>query len=144
MSPTIRNNVERILNFLGIAGIEIFDDSRPDRVFAWDRNREMAVACTINDTHWERDVYDPLHGPSTRASFRERTRPSMQVCFHEISQVNQPEGVDLYFIEIDFDQAPPTNPETILIHAKEVLVNAITGHLTDQADIARRLDKRLA
>lgn len=139
---TIRQNVERMLAILGVTGVEIFDESRPDRVFAWDTKRQMAVECMVNREHWMLDAYDPLHGKSTRESFREKTRPSMQCCFHEVSQVAGT-ATDRYFLEIDFDEAPPSNPETILIHAKEVIVNAITGHLTNQDDIARRLDERL-
>jgi hypothetical protein len=140
--PTISTNVARILNVLGIQGVQIFDESRPDRVFAWDTKRQMAVECLVNRTHWMLDFHDPLHGKSTRESFREKTRPSMQCCFHEISQIAGT-ATDRYFLELDFDEAPPSNPETIFIHAKEVIVNALTGELTNQDDIARRLDERL-
>jgi len=135
---TITDNVERNLTALGIQGIDIFE-TRPDRVFAWDHMADMAVECLINREHWMLDKWDPLHGKSTRESFREKTRPSMQVCFHAC--VNEENGAR-YFVEIDFDEAPPSNPITILIHGKECLVNALTGHLTDQDDIARRLDER--
>ena len=139
---TIRQNVERVLAVLGIEGVEIFDESRSDRVFAWDRDSRMIQELMLNHQHWMLDRYDPLHGKSTRESYRERDRPSMQICIHEISQINKPD-LPRYFLEIDFDEAPPSNPITILIHGKEVLVNALTGHLTDQDDISRRLDARL-
>lgn len=143
---TIRQNVERVLVVLGIQcgplGIEIFEE-RPDRVFAWDHAGQMVTEIILNHRHWMSDVFDPLHGKSTRESWREKDKPSLQVCIHEISQINKPD-LPRYFLEIDFDEAPPDNPVNILIHGKEVLVNALTGGLTDQHDISRRLDARLA
>jgi len=140
----IRANVERLLAALSIKGMEIMEGpgyDRPDRLFAWDRNRELVVECLIHRTHWRLDGWDPLHGKAMRESFREKTKPSMQVCFHEISAAS-PSRQDLYFVEIDFDEAPPSNPVNIFIHGKEVLVNAVTHGTTDQADISRRLDAR--
>ena len=130
---------------LGIKGVEIMEGpeyDRPDRLFAWDRNRELAVECLTNRQHWMLDVWDPLHGRSTRESFREKTRPSMQICFHEISALS-PSRQDRYFVEIDFDHAPPSNPVSIFIHGREVIVNALTHGTTDQAQIAAALDERL-
>lgn len=137
---TIRENVERLLAVLAVNGVEIFEE-RPDRVFAWDRNRELVVECAINRTHWMLDGWDPLHGKSLRESFREKVRPSMQCCFHEISPLS-PSREDRYFVEIDFDQSAPKDLVGIVIHGKEVLVNALTGGLTNQDDISRRLDTR--
>lgn len=137
---TIRDNVERVLAALGIVGIEITDE-RPDRVFGFDTRRELAAACSLRKDHWMTDAYDPLHGKSVIKSCRERTTPSMQVCFHRVSDLS-PSRRDWYFVEIDLDHAPPSNPETILIHGEEVLVNALTHGLTDQDDMAKRLDAR--
>lgn len=146
---TIRDNVTRVLAELGIYGlVEIPDTARPDRLFFYDTFGQLETR-TTDKAHWSQDVLkDRLHGKSLRWSRRERLRPSMQVCQHEISQVNHPVDQDgkplpRYFYEIDFDQAGPNSIEGIFIHGEEVLVNKITGGLTSQNEIAGGLDRRL-
>lgn len=142
-STTIRENVEAWLEFLeitvGPGGVQIFDDHLPDRVFAWDLKRELLIAVNRNTDHWMRDQWDPLHGKSTRQSFREKAEPSMQVCIHAC--INETNG-EPYFVEIDFDKAAPYNPKTIVIHGVEVLVNKASGGFTDQNEIADGLARR--
>jgi len=147
---TITENVARVLTLLKIAGvIQIDGTARPDRIFCWDTLGELGQHITDHPEHWSEDLWDPLHGRSVRHSFRERTRPSMQVCVHAISQLNHPtdaKGVPLpdHFLEIDFDESGPNSFEGVFIHGEEVLVNKVTGHLTNQEDIAQKLDRRLA
>jgi len=45
------------------------------------------------------------------------------------------------FYEFDFDRAPPLidHPSFYAVHVEECLLNCVTGGLTDQADIWRRL-----
>jgi hypothetical protein len=145
---TIRDNVRRVFSVLGISGmVEVPDTARPDRLFFYDTFGDLE-AHTKDKTHWTEDlIRDTLHGKSLRWSRREKARPSMQVCQHEISSVNHPvdaEGKPLprYFYEVDFDHAAPNSLEGVFIHGEEVLVNALTGHLTNQNDVAAGLDVR--
>ena len=147
---TIRGNIERVLAELGIQGlVEIPDTARPDRLFFYDTLGELEKHMADHPEHWSEDfIPDHFHGKSLRHSFRERLRPSMQCCEHEISLVNQqtlpPDQRHQWFWEIDFDEAGPNSLEGIFIHGEEVFVNALTGDLTNQNDIAGKLDRRLA
>lgn len=144
---TIRQNVERLLEVNGITGIEISDETHPDRVFAFDRDRSVLVHCLrYRGIHWHEDAtgreLTHFHGASAIASFRELASPSMQIVVHAISDLS-PAREDLYFLEIDVDHSAPTDPIKLLVHGEEVFVNAITRSTTDQDDITRRIDARL-
>lgn len=145
----IRSNVEFVLEQLGIQGLEWTDTTRPDRVFGFDRNRQLLVhymRYSGPGQHWHLDGRGPelahFHGKSALYSFRENApNCSMQVVFHAISDAS-PSREDSYFVELDVDHQAPTNPVKLLVHGEEVLVNAITGSTTDQIDIAHRLALR--
>jgi hypothetical protein len=145
---TIRENIQRVIDQLGIFGlVEVPGSARPDRLFFYDTLGQLA-AHTRDKTHWTEDlIRDTLHGKSLRWSRRERPRPSMQVCEHEISQINHPvdelgNPLPRFFYEIDFDYAAPSSVEGIFIHGEEILVNALTGHLTNQDVVSIGLNAR--
>lgn len=144
---TILENLTRVLNELKIQGVEPSDLSRPDRVFAFDRKRELLVhMLRYRGEHWHEDArgfeLQKFHGRSAIASFREVSSPSMQVVVHAISDAS-PSREDCYFVELDIDHQAPINPMKLLVHGEEVLVNAFTHATTDQDDIERRLVARL-
>lgn len=139
---TIRENVELVLKHLGIEGVKIVDEL-PDRVNALDTLGQLRKHIAEHPEHWLHDAWDPLHGHIS-ASYRERARPSMQVCLHPISQINPNHPPETEYDEIDVDFAPPDTPLDFLRHTKEVLDNAITRRKTDQNEVAVLLAARFA
>ena len=139
---TITENIRAILDHLGIKGVYIVDRF-PDRVNAIDGFGELRKHIAEHPEHWQHDAWDPLH-KHIAASYRERTRPSMQVCLHPISQINPNHPPEQYYDELDVDFSPPDSPLNFLRHSAEVIHNEVTRHLTDEDKAARLLAERFA
>lgn len=141
----IETNIHRVLEWLRIEGVSRIADAPilPDRIFCWDTLGELRRHIEKHPEHWSHDKWDPLHGKSERNSWRERTKPSMQVCEHVISQINHPNLPFPIYYELDLDQAPPSSFLGFLDHSKEVLENLALQRTTDQDDMSKRLDDRL-
>lgn len=57
-----------------------------------------------------------------------------------ILKLELPENGYRYFVDLDLDKhRPARRPDRLLLHGVEVIGNALSGELTDQLDIARRL-----
>lgn len=138
MTVSCRQNVEAILGYLGVRGVEI-TRVEPDRCYGWDTERRLLAHCVVHG--WLLDllpVARQLHGDSVVASYRERKAPSLQVCIHKLEEPR--DGME-YFVELDCDEQPanPQRPDKLLLHGLEVVTNSITGRKTDQKEIAVRL-----
>ncbi len=142
-SMTITENIDAILLHLGINGVAIIEEL-PDRVRALDTLGELQKHIDTHPEHWMRDIYDPLHAGLITHSYRERYRPSMQICTHPISQINPNHPPETQYMEMDVDYSPPDNPLDFLRHSAEVGHNLITRNKTDENEAARLLAARFA
>lgn len=137
----IRENVERVLDELGLLNAVTITAVDADRVWGWpDPSHRLLVHMTLDD--WSRDNRRAAeHHHGTAISFRERdVRPALQVCLHP----QEEQAAAPYFLEIDLDEFAPNTPAGAAGHAVEVIRNAVTRRKTDQRVIAALLDKRFA
>ena len=133
--PTIKDNLGRILRHYGLESHVALTRYEEDRAWGWAGGRlfDLIVA-----QGWDPDigaVAQGLHG--SKVAFREPrgVRPALQVCFHPYK--------DAYYVELDFDYASPSGGFTSFwVHTWEVLHNWWTGAKTNQAKVAKLLDKR--
>lgn len=143
-------NIRRVLVALGLDDSLNWDACRveEDRVFVWPKD-DRVLRYVVVWAQWKpelRSAAEAHHG--TKISFREPEQsPSLQICFHKADRSERlsvsPELE--YFLELDLDfHNPGDGPLGLFGHAGEVLRNTVTGDRTDQAAIARALDKRFA
>lgn len=139
---TIKENVQTVLLALGIQGVKIVDEF-PDRVNALDTLGQLRQHIRDHPEHWMQDGWDPLHGKIT-ASFREKARPSLQVCLHPISWINPNHPPEHEYDELDVDFSPPDSPLDFLRHTLEVGDNFIRQRKTNEDEVGRLLAERFA
>lgn len=145
-------NIRRVLKTLGLDDALNWDACRAeeDRVFVWPVD-DRVLRYVVVMAQWKpelRSSAESHHG--TKISYREpEESPSLQVCFHRAADalaaaLETPPGLS-YFLELDLDfHNPGDGPVGLFGHAGEVLRNTLSGTKTDQAAIARALDKRFA
>lgn len=143
-------NIRRVLVALGLDDALNWDACRveEDRVFVWPKD-DRVLRYVVVWAQWKpelRSAAEAHHG--TKISFREPEQsPSLQICFHkatDVEKLNVSPELE-YFLELDLDfHNPGDGPLGLFGHAGEVLRNTVTGDKTDQAAIARALDKRFA
>ena len=143
--PNITDNVMRVLRHLGLEESLKVTSAAKDRVYAWPLDDSLLEHMVLN--WWSRDMpmaAETHHG--TKISFREpgRVAPALQVCMHQPTAQESADAPAKYFFEIDLDYSAPslTNPLSWFRHGWEVIANAVSGHLTDQAKISSMLDRR--
>ena len=147
--PTIVDNITRVLDALGISGVQ-YVDIYPDRVSAIDRLGQLRQHVIDHPEHWMRDPMigghpiDPFHGSNVSGSYRELARPSLQFVTHPISRIPPNHPPEDHYDEMDIDFSPPDSPLNFLRHTAEVGHNLITRQKTDEAEVARLLDERFA
>ncbi len=120
----------RLADYVTITLVEI------DRAWGWPKD-----PLTHLTSSWPRDPSDSaahFHGIGT-ISTREpgAVLPALQVCYHP----DQEHGI---FAELDFDYAAPLGGDltSFFTHAWEVVYHTLTRTKTNQARIARMLNKR--
>lgn len=138
--PTVRENVERMLRFLGFSGHLTVTHCSEDRVWAWP-NDDFVLRTVVLDG-WKQDlvrIAEAFHG--CKVSFREPGDPSpcMQISFHRSPGPDYPWD---YFLEIDLDYGSPYGLKGSVVHLWEVVRNAVSGRKTDQSKVSSLLDRR--
>ena len=111
---------------------------KPDRLFFYEPMAEGGLIDFALRHAW--DLSEPRnHGASVIVAFRERASPSANLNVHRARSATT--GKVRLFYEFDFDKAPPllNRPRFYAEHVGECLLNCLTGGLTDQDDIYRRM-----
>jgi hypothetical protein len=142
-APTALDNINRVLSHYGLRDNFVATDVRPDRVYGWPTDDAILRHMVLN--RWPADpgcVAQEEHG--TAISYREPggVHPALQACVH----IAPPGYPWPYYLELDLDFHAPNikHPFATIQHGGEVLHNLITHSTTDQAEIARLLDRRFA
>jgi hypothetical protein len=133
---TAYDNIVRGLKALGLDDAVEITSLDEDRVWGWPVGSRLFAYMIQNK--WNLDISaaaDSFHG--TKYSFREPggVHPALQICYH--AHKEKP------FVEIDFDlSAPNGGIGSFFGHAWEVVSNTVLRRKTDQARVAKLLDKR--
>lgn len=143
---TIKDNVMRVLNQLGMSGLVDITREEGDRVFAWPIG--PGLRRRLRAEEWMRDpgvIAGQMHGDGSE-SYREPSgvHPALQVVFHPDPDFDKEKdgGPQYEFVEIDLDKSAPVDVVDGVGHAVEVLHNLLHKEKTDQQMIAMMLDRR--
>jgi hypothetical protein len=142
-SPTIKDNVLRMLAHYGLQDSINITRVSPDRVAGWPTSEALRDFLVANKWAVCLDKITSInHGNGH--SFREpgAVHPAMQIVLHpDDNSVIWP-----YWVEIDIDFWSPLGGDLVSLvgHTIEVAHNTIHHDLTDQEKISRLLDVRFS
>ena len=138
LSPSIQDNILRVLCHLKLEDSVIITRQDEDRVWGWPSDDSFLRHVVLNEW-WQDSKISAQHYHGGRVSFRERgVRPALQVVFHPAP----PDWPYVYFLELDLDENSPATLWGKFRHGVEVLGNMVSGSKTRQDRIAELLDER--